>query len=162
MKFLTALFAAAVCAPVLAAPVEADAVTLDKRVEIVNCRPLHNGRPKLFRVDVDVARAQARAAGLTTGRSGDPHRYFNGDNLRFGVHNCDKRDAILWEYPIYWVGKNAVWQKDTRTDRQPGGPTPLRVVYSNSNGGVQFCGVMTHSVVNDQNQGLNFFQRCLP
>lgn len=111
-------------------------------------------------MDEAVARAQAKKAGLTTGKSGDPHRYFNGDHIVFNVHNCDKPGAILWEYPIYWVGKNFEWQKDTKTDKQPGGPTPIRVVYSNSNGGIEYCGTMTHAFVNAQNQGLGFFQRC--
>lgn len=111
-------------------------------------------------MDVATAQTQARKAGLSTGKSGDPHRYHNGDKISFGAHGCDKKDAVLWEFPVYWVGKNAEWAKDVKTDKQPGGPTPLRVVYANSNGGIQYCGVMTHSEVNDRNQGLKFFQKC--
>ncbi|KAM4056756.1 hirsutellin A toxin [Hirsutella rhossiliensis] len=162
MKLLIAVFAAAVLnAPALAAPVEADGVRLEERAPIVTCKPKLNGKTeKIFKVDVATAQAEARTAGLTTGKSGDPHRYFNGDHINFGVHNCDKKDAILWEYPIFWVGKNARWEKDVKTDKQKGGATPIRVVYANSNGGVQYCGVMTHSEVNDKNQGLKFFQKC--
>ncbi|KAM5354692.1 hypothetical protein ACJ41O_001339 [Fusarium nematophilum] len=162
MKFLALITAAfALNVPALAVPVEANTVSLEARDPFVFCKPKLNGKEKSFKVDVAVAQAQARKAGLTTGKSGDPHRYFNGDKLVFGVNNCDKASAILWEYPIYWVEKKGVeWEKDVKTDKQRGGSTPIRVVYSNSNGGIEYCGVMTHSTVNANNQGSAFFQKC--
>nr|AJF93387.1 hirsutellin toxin [Hirsutella thompsonii]AJF93388.1 hirsutellin toxin [Hirsutella thompsonii] len=163
MKAFTAILAsAALFATGLAAPAsEATSVnSLEERAPIVTCRPKLDGREKPFKVDVATAQAQARKAGLTTGKSGDPHRYFAGDHIRWGVNNCDKADAILWEYPIYWVGKNAEWAKDVKTSQQKGGPTPIRVVYANSRGAVQYCGVMTHSKVDKNNQGKEFFEKC--
>ncbi|OAQ65109.1 hirsutellin A toxin [Pochonia chlamydosporia 170] len=166
MKFFaTLLTAAALNTPVLAGPVaELVENNLEERAPFVNCRPRLNnaaGPIRNFQVDVAVAQAQARKAGFTTGKSGDPHRYYNGDGLVFNIYNCDKAGAMLWEYPIYWVGKNAEWEKDTKTDRQPGGPTPIRVVYANNNGGIVYCGVMTHSIVTNNNQGQGFFQLCV-
>jgi hypothetical protein len=35
--------------------------------------------------------------------------------------------------------------------------TPLRVVYVNQNGGAKYCGVMTHSEVEKDFQGKEFF-----
>ncbi|KFG78708.1 hirsutellin A toxin [Metarhizium anisopliae] len=156
MKFLAALLAAAALnAPALAGPVT--------RADTVICEPRQDtetGKIKKFKVDVGVAEDQAKKAGLITGKSGDPHRYMNGDKINFGIHNCDKEGAILWEYPIYWVGKKAEWMKDEKTDRQPGGPTPIRVVYANNNGNIVYCGVMTHAVVKSNNQGEKFFLKC--
>ncbi|KAJ9491097.1 hypothetical protein VN97_g2165 [Penicillium thymicola] len=112
-KFIGVLLAAAALnTPVLAGPVPEQAEKkLDERAPSqlsLFCAPRSNTATspvKNFRVDVAVAQAQARKAALTTGKSGDPHRYFSGDHLVFDVHNCDKAGAILWEYPIYWVGK---------------------------------------------------------
>ncbi|KAG8424708.1 hypothetical protein J3458_001480 [Metarhizium acridum] len=147
MKFLAA--------PVLAGPItRADTVTCEPRLDS------ETGKIKKFRVDVGVAEDQARKAGFTTCRSGDPHRYMNGDNIEFGSHNCDKEGAILWKYPIYRVDKKAGWQKEEKTDRQPGGPTPIRVVCANNNGNIVYCGVMTHDVVKNNYHGEKSFLKC--
>ncbi|KAF5620717.1 hirsutellin A [Fusarium sp. NRRL 25303] len=87
---------------------------------------------------VAVAKAQAKEAGPPTSKSGDPHHYHNGDNIIFGVHNCDKEYAILWEYPIYWVDKEgAEWKKDVKIDKQKQGSNPIRVVSSKSKSAVE-------------------------
>ncbi|KAJ5127426.1 hirsutellin A toxin [Penicillium atrosanguineum] len=158
MKLLASLVTAvALNASVLAASAtDSAAFTLEERAP----PKLNSTHDKLFKVDVAVAKTQAKKAGLTTGKSGEPHRYYNGDHIHFGVHNCDKRDAILWEYPIYWVDKRAEWEKDVKTTYQKGGPTPIRAVYANSNGGIEYCGVMTYTIVNDKNQGSGFFTKC--
>ncbi|KAL8364885.1 hypothetical protein RB595_003934 [Gaeumannomyces hyphopodioides] len=166
MHFLAALVAAtaAFADLAVAGPLpQADAPSkVEARAPLVTCRPRLEGKTtvKTYTVDVARAQAQARVGGLTTGKSGDPHRYMNGDNLRFGKNNCDKSGAILWEYPIYWEGVKGDWQKDTKTDKQPNGATPIRTVYANVNGGIFFCGVMTHSTVTSNNQGKSFFQLC--
>ncbi|EJT72455.1 hypothetical protein GGTG_09321 [Gaeumannomyces tritici R3-111a-1] len=166
MHFLSALVAttAAFAVPALAGPLPEDVAPtkIEARAPFVTCRPTLAGTNtvKPYRVDVARAQSQARVAGLKEGISGDPHRYFNGDNLRFGVTNCDKAGSILLEYPIYWVGKNGDWQKDVKTEKQPGGATPIRTVYANVNGAIIFCGVMTHSSVTAENQGTQRFQRC--
>ncbi|KAG8422863.1 hypothetical protein J3459_009957 [Metarhizium acridum] len=111
MKFLAA--------PVLAGPItRADLLaSLALTARLV--------KSKKFRVDVGVAEDQARKAGFTTCRSGDPHRYMNGDNIEFGSHNCDQgKEQFLWKDPIYRVDKKAVVAEGGETDRQPGGPTP--------------------------------------
>ncbi|KLU91503.1 hypothetical protein MAPG_10021 [Magnaporthiopsis poae ATCC 64411] len=166
MRFLAALAAATAifAGPALAGPVPVTEVRsgLEQRAATVTCRPKLEGKNTVKTFTVDLARAEsaARNAGLTTGKSGDPHRYHNGDGLVFNKNNCDKKDAILWEYPVYWEGIKGDWQKDTKTDKQPNGPTPLRAVYANANGGIVFCGVMTHSTVTAKNQGKAFFQLC--
>ncbi|KAJ2969936.1 hypothetical protein NQ176_g8419 [Zarea fungicola] len=157
MKWTTAIFALATATGAFAAPT---AEIVEDRAATVTCRPTLNGQIKPFRVDLGTAQSEARRVGLAPGKSGDPHRYFNGDGIHWGVQNCDKPGAILLEYPIYQIGKNAQWQKDTLTSAQKGGPTPLRTVFANANGGVVFCGVMTHSQVNAQNQGLSHFSHC--
>ncbi|KAL8388924.1 hypothetical protein RB595_009024 [Gaeumannomyces hyphopodioides] len=116
--------------------------------------------PRQYTVDVARAQAQALIAGMSTGKSGDPHRYFNTDGLAFGKNNCDRARALLMEYPIYWRGVAGDWQKDVLTARQPNGATPIRAVYANVNGAVIFCGVMTHSEVTPQNQGTARFRLC--
>lgn len=107
---------------------------------------------------------------MKKGDSGDPHRYFNsphrnptennGNALHFGVHDCDSKDAELWEYPVYWEtkGKTKEWQKDVKTNKQD--KTPIRVVYVNKNGGSKYCGVMIHSKVTADFQGHEGFDLC--
>jgi hypothetical protein len=124
----------------------------------VTCRPKTNKSPKKsFPVDVDYAKSQANKAGFKAGKSGDPHAYHNGDNLVFGVKECDVKGAPLWEYPVFWQGTAAgsgqiEWVKDLKT--------PIRVVYVNQNGGTKYCGVMTHAQVEKDYQGKDFFQIC--
>lgn len=191
MRFLAALTAATAifAGSALAGPVPNTDVggRLEERAPFVTCSPTLEGsgassskgkgkgkasKPtvKTFKVDLAAAEASVRAAGITTGTSGDPHRYHNGDGIVFNKNNCDKKDSILWEFPVYWVGfkKEGVkqkdidkgWLKDGKSGQQPLGSTPLRGVYANVNGGIYFCGVMTHSTVTANNQGKGFFQLC--
>jgi hypothetical protein len=126
----------------------------------VFCNPKTNTSPvKSFKVDVDNAQAQAKVAGFTTGKSGDPHGYENGDKINWGVNNCDDGKSPLFEYPIFWEGaKQKEWQKDTKSKSQE--KTPIRVVYANKNGAIDYCGIMTHSEVDKNFQGKDFFQKC--
>lgn len=83
----------------------------------------------------------------------------NGDSIHWGVDNCDNGKNPLFEYPIFWKGANQKeWKKDTKTKDQD--KTPIRVVYANKNGGVSYCGVMTHSEVDKNYQGKGFFEKC--
>ncbi|KAJ2979887.1 hypothetical protein NQ176_g2976 [Zarea fungicola] len=160
MKFTTAIFAIAAATGALAAP--AAEIIEDRGLfsSTVTCKPKLAGKAKSFKVSLDTAKSEARRVGLAPGKSGDPHRYFAGDGIHWGVDGCDKASAILLEYPIYQVGKNAQWEENTLTAAQPGGPTPLRTVFANAAGGVIFCGVMTHSTVDAENRGHDFFERC--
>ena len=115
---------------------------------------------KSFTVSVDNAKSQASVAGFQSGTSGDPHLYGNGDNIIWGVYNCDSGKNSLSEYPVYWQkgGIQQQWQKDAKSKDQS--KTPIRVVYANVDGGVVYCGIMTHSDVDRSYQGKGFFQQC--
>lgn len=137
--------------------------------EWVTCRPSENkSGTRSFRVNTANASKQASEVGLVRGKSGDPHRYFNGakkgspnngDALHFGVPDCDSKDADLYEYPVYWQGAKAKeWKKDTRTDKQEN--TPIRVVYVNKNGGSKYCGIMIHKKVTKDFKGEEDFKLC--
>jgi len=126
----------------------------------VYCKPKTNASNiKSFKVDVDNAKSQAKVAGFTAGKSGDPHGYGNGDHIHWGVTNCDDGKSPLFEYPVFWEGaKQKEWKKDTKTSSQE--KTPIRVVYANKNGGIVYCGIMTHSEVDKDYQGKAFFEKC--
>ncbi|KAN0075657.1 Ribonuclease/ribotoxin [Elaphomyces granulatus] len=176
MQFTKAFLALAlVAAPIFAAPtavaedgqLESRAVNRSLTLQLlwilqtyVYCRPVINAsNTRSFKVDVDNAQSQAKAAGFTAGKSGDPHGYGNGDHIIWGVTNCDDGRSPLFEYPVFWEGaKQKEWQKDTRTSSQE--KTPIRVVYANKNGGIVYCGIMTHSEVLVNHQGMAFFQQC--
>lgn len=119
----------------------------------------------ILKIDTEWATGQARKAAFDDKtKSGDPHRYMNGDHLAFPPYHCNLPTTALFEYPVYWIGhneKNPEWIKDRKTTDQPGGPTPLRVVYANVNGAVYFCGVMTHATVTADYRGEGRFYRCL-
>ncbi|KAL2000167.1 hypothetical protein VTN02DRAFT_3466 [Thermoascus thermophilus] len=155
---------ALVAASVFAAPAAVEdgisTAPLEDRATSVICKPKTNTSPtKSFNVDVDNARQQAQGAVFQSGKSGYPHRYMNGDKIHWGVDNCDNGKNPLFEYPVFWKGsKQKEWKKDTKTKDQD--KTPLRVVYANKNGGVSYCGVMTHSEVDKSYQGKGFFQKC--
>ncbi|KAF1937091.1 hypothetical protein EJ02DRAFT_459001 [Clathrospora elynae] len=174
MRYSSAFVIAALVAPIFTAPTpvaqpEADisevANVLEARADTVTCKPKDNKSDvKSFKVDVSYAKGQASKAGLKAGKSGDPHEYHNGDNINWGVKECDVKNAPLWEYPVFWVGSKAgnsqlEWEKDVKTDKQKK-KTPIRVVFVNQNGGAKYCGVMTHSEVAKDYQGKKFFEKC--
>ncbi|KAI1208481.1 Ribonuclease/ribotoxin [Annulohypoxylon truncatum] len=151
-------------ASVSALPVEENgaSVELETRATDVTCTPKNNQSPtKSFKVSMSYATEQAKKAGFAKGKSGDPHNYGNGDKIQWGVKGCNTKNAQLWEYPIYWDGKTE-WQKDGQSSGQS--KTPLRVVYIMDNGThdkrPKVCGVMTHSEVDKDYQGKDFFQKC--
>ncbi|KAI1641681.1 Ribonuclease/ribotoxin [Daldinia loculata] len=181
MHFFKVILALALAAvPITAIPVDENGIVsegqyLEARTDThVTCKPKHNPANKSFKVSMNYARAQAKAAGFPpTGHhtgSGDPHRYGNGDKIEWGVKGCNKKNAELWEYPIYWEGmeekgKTKEWKKDHSSNGQT--KTPLRVVYIKDKGThderAKVCGVMTHSkivTVGDGFRGENFFQKC--
>ncbi|KAH6644823.1 Ribonuclease/ribotoxin [Boeremia exigua] len=152
-------------APIAFSADSPEASSLEARDDTVTCSPKSNkSDTKKFKVDVSYAKSQASKAALITGISGDPHNYGGGDNIEWGVRECDVKDAPLWEYPVFWQGSKGrsgqlEWDKDLKTSKQKM-KTPLRVVYVNQNGGAKYCGIMTHSEVTDEYQGKDFFQRC--
>lgn len=135
---------------------------LTSRYQTVTCRPTlvddKKPKPKNFLVSTRTARSEAEKAKFPERtKSGDPHRYFNGDGLVFGKPHCDT-DAELWEYPVFWTAVKKTWNMNELTRNQPA--TPIRVVYAKVGGEVQYCGVMTHSQVDKDNRGKAFFQLC--
>lgn len=63
--------------------------------------------------------------------------------------------------PIYWDALKKEWKKDDPSKDQS--KTPLRVVYFEDKGNSnrpKICGVMTHSKVDKNYQGKDFFQIC--
>ncbi|KAI0116927.1 Ribonuclease/ribotoxin [Daldinia grandis] len=177
MHFPKAILALALAAvPISAIPIDENSIAseghyLEARTAThVTCKPRHNPTKASFEVSMSYAKAQAQAAGFAG--SGYPHRFGNGDKIEWGVKGCNKKNAQLWEYPIYWEatkGKKGTkeWQKNERSDSQT--KTPLRVVYMRDNSThdkrIKVCGVMTHSkvvAVKDDGgfRGEAFFQKC--
>ncbi|KAF2998981.1 hypothetical protein E8E13_007551 [Curvularia kusanoi] len=147
------------------AEIQAADALLEARAVTVTCTPTSNqSKTKNFIVDVAYAKGQVSKAAFKTGKSGDPHAYNGGDNIIWGVKECDVKKAPLWEYPVFWQGTKGKsgqleWEKDVKTDKQKM-KTPIRVVYVNQNGGAKYCGIMTHSEVTADFQGQKFFQHC--
>jgi hypothetical protein len=69
-----------------------------------------------FKVDVSYAKDQASKASFKSGKSGDPHAYHGGDNISWGVNECDFKDAPLFEYPVFWVSSGSTAMTDVTTD----------------------------------------------
>ncbi|TPX12674.1 uncharacterized protein E0L32_000851 [Thyridium curvatum] len=114
MKFIALIAAFLLSTPVLTAPVEAYASSLQVRKPIsVFCKAKDGRR---FEVKADVAKSQAQKAGRIGGKrkSGYPHSGFNQGNLP----NCNKTTPILSEYPVHWVGKKG------RVGKRPEGLQP--------------------------------------
>ncbi|KAH8684211.1 Ribonuclease/ribotoxin, partial [Tricladium varicosporioides] len=124
------------------------------------CKPNKNTTPvKTFRVDVDHAIAQAKFAGFKSGASSYPHGFGNVERIRWNVQNCDAKNAILNEYPVYWDTAKKDWEKEKKTNAQ--GKTPIRVVYANQNGGVVYCGLMVHTTVEGKDFAMSRdFKKC--
>ncbi|KAN0072031.1 Ribonuclease/ribotoxin [Elaphomyces granulatus] len=165
MHFTKAFLALAlVAAPIFAAPAAvAEDDHLESRATYVFCRPMKdasNMKTSGFKVDVDNAKRLAQAAGFIPGKSGDPYGYENGDNLNWGVLNCEGKNNPLFEYPIFWEGSKLQqeWKKDTKSNQQA--KTPIRVVYANKEGSFIYCGIMTHQEVDKDYQGKGAFELC--
>ncbi|CAI6336889.1 unnamed protein product [Periconia digitata] len=161
---LITLVLTSVSVSVSAFPVtENDSNSIVARDATYTCTPKKNDSSvKKFKVSESRALAQAKIALYEAGKSGDPHRYHNGDNIQFGTKPCNKKDAELWEYPIYWDDLKKEWKKDEASKDQA--KTPLRIVYlkdkGSHDGRPKLCGVMTHSEVDANNQGKDFFVKC--
>ncbi|KAM4055134.1 hypothetical protein HRG_005941 [Hirsutella rhossiliensis] len=175
MKLSAALLATGVlsAASAFAAPgLDVKTAHLESRAPVITCNPKLQGdkAKKPYQVDEATARAQAKVAGPFSidkaPKSGFPHRFHNGEKIHFNIADCDKEEATLWEYPIYWVDKKvgkkaAVWNIQTKKKDQPGGPTPIRVVYSGEPGHIHYCGVMVHSEVNKDGEATaKTFDKC--
>ncbi|KFY93359.1 hypothetical protein V500_03734 [Pseudogymnoascus sp. VKM F-4518 (FW-2643)] len=166
MHFTKAFLALAlVAAPIFAAPAATvedgvSAAPLEARNTFVLCKPSKNTSGiKSFKVDIANAKAQGQSAGFKAGKSGDPHGYNSGDGIVWGVDNCDNKKNPLFEYPVFWdTAAQKEWKKGTKSKDQS--KTPIRVVYANKNGGISYCGIMTHSEVDKTYQGKGFFEHC--
>ncbi|KAI1653071.1 Ribonuclease/ribotoxin [Daldinia decipiens] len=177
MHFSKATLALALAAvSITAIPVDENGIAsegqyLEARADTqVTCKPKNNPTNQSFKVSMNYAEAQAKVASFVTGKSGDPHRYGNGDDIQWDVDECGVKNAELWEYPIYWEGmkengKTKAWKKDQKSSGQT--KTPIRVVYIQDNGThekrLKVCGVMTHSKVVQEGDGFrgeDYFQKC--
>ncbi|KAK7917599.1 hypothetical protein PG985_011207 [Apiospora marii] len=166
MHFSQTLLTLALVASISAHPVDGSGSHLLERDDKYSCKPKENDSSiKTFTVSEDRAKKQAAAGAFEAGKSGDPHKYGNGDGIKWGVKGCDRtgKDKYqLWEYPIYWDSKGKEWNKD-KLSKDQDGKTPLRVVYFKDPGNSnrpKVCGVMTHSEVDKDFQGKKFFQKC--
>ncbi|KAJ7588209.1 hypothetical protein C8J56DRAFT_890024 [Mycena floridula] len=95
-----------------------------------------NGKSKTYKVPHANAIAEMKAAGLTTGKSGDSHMYQGKDGFVWGVQNCYSGKNTLLEQLIFGDSKTAPksssatkWGRDKLTKDQPA--TPVQVVLSN-------------------------------
>jgi hypothetical protein len=69
------------------------------------------------------------------------------------------RDTLIRQTPIQSGGSKVLeWKKDVKTSDQEW--TPIRVAYGNKNGGIVYCGVITHSEADRNYQGKDFLQKC--
>jgi hypothetical protein len=77
--------------PVFALPVVENSNDLVTRAGTYTCKPkVSESSVKSFTVSEDRAVAQVNIAMYTAGKSGDPHKYGNGDKIKWGVKGCDK------------------------------------------------------------------------
>lgn len=93
MYFSKTILALALAAsPIFALPVEESSNDVAAAAAgTYTCKPKTvESNVKSFTVSVARAEAQAKVALFTPGRSGDPHHYGNGDNIKWGVKGCDK------------------------------------------------------------------------
>ncbi|RAH78782.1 hypothetical protein BO86DRAFT_402461 [Aspergillus japonicus CBS 114.51] len=104
------------------------------------CKPKTNKSDvKEFHVNVDIAKAQANAAGFTKCKSGD-----------LTTSRTPTRFSGIKEY-----------KKGNKSDDQD--KTPIRVVYvQTKDKKLQFCGVMIHLDVLVDYQGSGYFAKCNP
>ncbi|KAN0072025.1 Ribonuclease/ribotoxin [Elaphomyces granulatus] len=165
MQFTKAFLTfALIAAPIFAAPAPAAVAEdghLESRATYVSCKPKTGDfTTKPFKVDVDNAKKQAKAAGFTAGKSGDPHGYQNHEKIIWGVDDCDNGKNPLFEYMIYWEGAaQKEWKKDTKSKDQE--KTPIRVLYAkNATNHAVYCGVAIKSNVDKTFQGSGAFLKC--
>lgn len=109
MRFSQAIFALALAASNSAQPIDENSSHLLERDGIYICKPKENDSIiKVFTITEARAKAQAGAGAFMTGKSGDPHKYGNGDGIKWGVKGCDRtgKDKYqLWEckLPLYTI-----------------------------------------------------------
>ncbi|OAA35073.1 hirsutellin A toxin [Metarhizium rileyi] len=138
-----------------------DHVGLEARSPTMVC-PAKISGGAVIPIDTDegVAKEQAKRAGLTEGRSGYPRTFSNDERLKFDVANCDKKNARLLHYPIYWDYQPGEWQKDVYPGDQEHGATPLAVVFVDNGGVSEYCGIVTHEFVDYRSEGHGKFVSC--
>lgn len=77
--------------PIFALPTQESTNDLAARDGVYTCKPKDNeSNVKSFTVSESRAIAQAGVALYSAGKSGDPHKYGNGDGFQWGVKGCDK------------------------------------------------------------------------
>ncbi|GMF76477.1 unnamed protein product [Aspergillus oryzae] len=117
-----------------------------------------------FEVDVKAAKALAQKIGWTTDstKSDYPHPF--GDKEKLWAHipleanKCNSKTRML-EYPVYWT-KSKVKEWDPSKKKKEQQKTPIRIVYSNLNGALHYCGTMIHKTVAKDFGGSGDFKLC--
>lgn len=99
MYFSKTILALALAAsPIFALPVEESSNDIVARAGSYSCKPKDNkSNIKTFTISEDRVNAQAKIAMYKAGKSGDPHHYGNGDNIKWGVKGCNKKGTQLYE-----------------------------------------------------------------
>ncbi|EIT83062.1 mitogillin family ribonuclease Hirsutellin [Aspergillus oryzae 100-8] len=170
MQLTKAILALAlVVSPVLAAPTEVGEGSVNTNVEAravdtVSCTPDQNQSGVKFEVDVQAAKALAQKIGWTTDstKSDYPHPF--GDKEKLWAHipleanKCNSKTRML-EYPVYWT-KSKVKEWDPSKKKKEQQKTPIRIVYSNLNGALHYCGAMIHKTVAKDFGGSGDFKLC--
>lgn len=110
MHVSKAFFAlAALAVSALALPVDGGENELLERDSTYICKPKENNSTvKTFTVSDVRAVTQAAAGDFEPGKSGDPHKYGNGDDIRWGVNGCNKNKNQLWECKWFARFPNAI------------------------------------------------------
>ncbi|KAE8382367.1 Ribonuclease/ribotoxin [Aspergillus bertholletiae] len=170
MQLTKAILAVAlVVSPVFAAPAEAGSEIVNLNLEAraaktVTCTPEKNLSGVDFKVDVAKAQALAKKIGWTTDSSMSdyPHPFGDKEKLWEKIEaeagKCNSKTRML-EYPVYWT-KSKAKEWDPKKKKKDQQKTPIRIVYSNLNGALHYCGAMIHKQVDKEYSGSGDFVLC--
>ncbi|KAB8212080.1 Ribonuclease/ribotoxin [Aspergillus parasiticus] len=171
MQLTKAILALALAvSPILAAPTEVGEEIANTNVEAravktVVCTPDKNeSGVKTFEVDVAKAEALAKKIGWKTdpSKSDYPHPFGDKEklwvNIPLEANKCNSKTRML-EYPVYWTNSK-VKEWDPTKKKKDQTKTPIRIVYSNLNGALHYCGAMIHKKVDKDGSGSGDFKLC--
>ncbi|KAE8158961.1 Ribonuclease/ribotoxin [Aspergillus tamarii] len=170
MQLTKAILALAlVVSPILAAPTDVGEeivnTNLEARAAKVVCKPdVNESNVKKFEVDVAKAEALAKKIGWTTDStmSDYPHPFGDKEKLwekiPLEANKCNSKTRML-EYPVYWTTSKAK-EWDPAKKKKDQQKTPIRLVYSNLNGALHYCGAMIHKKVSKDFSGSDDFKLC--
>ncbi|KAE8141818.1 Ribonuclease/ribotoxin [Aspergillus pseudotamarii] len=170
MQLTKAILALAlIVSPIFAAPTDVGeeivSTKLEARSPKVVCKPEKNAsNVKEFEVDVTEAEKLAKKIGWKTDptKSDYPHPFGDKEklwaNIPLEANKCNSKTRML-EYPVYWTtSKTKEW--DPKKKKKEQNKTPIRIVYSNLNGALHYCGAMIHETVSKDFSGSGDFILC--